>query len=63
MAKVTIIAEVDLETGDFEVTFRNKSNPGCPIELNSVKAAFQKVAAAFEVSKHPISTGPKQVLS
>jgi hypothetical protein len=49
--KVAIIAEVDLETGEYEVTFRNRSNPGGPMDLELIKAAFRKVAEHFGAEK------------
>ncbi len=45
--KVIIVTEVDLDTGRYEVTFRNKSEPGMPMELNTIKKAWLKVAKDF----------------
>ncbi len=48
---VTIITEVDLETGEYQVTFRNKSNPGMPMDLKKIQGAFLLVARDFAAEK------------
>jgi hypothetical protein len=48
---VVIVAEVDLETGEYNITFRNKSKPGEPMELSRIKSAFLKVAVDFNGEK------------
>lgn len=52
-----IITEIDLDTGEYEVTFRNKSHPGTAMDLNEIKKAFNLVAKDFnaEKSKETIS--------
>ncbi len=60
--KVLIITEVDLESGQYEVTFRNKSEPGMPMDLTLIKNAWKKVAEDF-LGESPKEAGPKQVLS
>jgi hypothetical protein len=62
MKKITIITEMDLETGHYEVTFRNKSDPGQPMDLNLIKAAWKKVSEDFTSAKKAGST-PTQVLN
>lgn len=59
--KVLIITEIDLDTGEYEVTFRNKSHPGRAMDYQRIRDAFWKVAESFFGSE--AKTGPKQVLS
>lgn len=44
---VIIITEVDLETGEYVLTFRNKSNPGELMDFGEIQKAFMKVAKQF----------------
>ena len=59
--KVVIVTEVDLESGQYEITFRNQSNPGEPMDLTQIKAAWRKVAEHFLAEKS--AEGPTQVLN
>ena len=49
--KVLVIAEIELETGEYTVTFRNKSNPGASMDLRQIKGAFLLVAKDFAAEK------------
>jgi hypothetical protein len=49
--KVAVIAEIDIETGEYKLTFQNKSEPGGPMDLNVLKIAFLKVATDFGTDK------------
>lgn len=44
---VAIAVEVDLETGEYRLTFRNKSDPGVGMDLADIKRAFARVAEDF----------------
>ena len=44
---VRIETEVDLESGEYRLTFRNKSNPGVGMDLAEIKKAFIRVAKDF----------------
>ncbi len=60
--KVLIITELDLETGEYDLTFRNKSHPGFPMDLVQIKNAFSKVAEDF-ASENPKEAGVKEMKS
>ena len=49
--KIAIIVEVETTTGEYQVTFRNKSEPGGVMDLNVVKKSFLKVAESFAGGK------------
>ena len=50
--KILITVEVDLENGEYQITFKNKSNPGLPMSLDAIKNALTKVAKDF-TSENP----------
>lgn len=60
--KVLIITEVDLQTGEYEVTFRNKSEPGTAMNLGDIKKAMARVADDF-CAENSVESGPKMGLA
>jgi len=53
---VRIETEVDLESGEYRVTFRNKSNPGVGMDLFEIKKAFLRVAKDFAAERSEEAT-------
>jgi hypothetical protein len=60
--KVIVITEVDLTTGQYEITFRNGSEPGMPMDLAEIKRALLRVTDDF-CSDSVKEAGPEQMLS
>lgn len=54
VVKVTI--DIDLNSGDYNLTFYNKSNPGLPMDLNQIKPALGKVVSDFVSGKSKENT-------
>jgi hypothetical protein len=61
--KVLVIAEIELETGEYQLTFRNKSHPGQPMDLAQVRGAFLLVAKDFAAEKSEETPNPGVMLS
>ncbi len=45
--RVCIVTEINLETGEYEVTVRNLSQPGTSIDLERLQRAWVKVNAQW----------------
>ncbi len=43
MKRIRVTFEVDLDTGDYDVTYNNASAPGEPIDLTRTLAVMRKV--------------------
>lgn len=47
MAKFSVLVEFDTGTGDYEMEFKNISEPGVGIEYNMVKEALRRIFGDF----------------
>lgn len=61
--KTLVITEIDLDTGQYEITFRNKSNPGRAMDLQKVRAAFLQVAKQFAAGQSKKDPNPGAALA
>jgi hypothetical protein len=49
--RVCITTVIDLESGDYEVTFKNVSQPGTPMDAQAIAQVWRKVLLQLAAGK------------